>query len=584
MDEHKHRNTNQEIKSKKFSCVFFIASLLLSVISFHFIFNEFFPNKNQQLGGDYSYFLPVLLNGYYWIQVNNFFEIPWFSPAFCGGVPFFPNPQVMFYSLPQVLTLFLDPLKSIYVTYIIFAAIGFTGFYLLLRCVFTTSQEVAILGAILFLFNGFYAHRMIIGHLTYHSFMFIPLIAFFLLHYPKRNNNDLENKISVILSGSLIAYMVHSGAANFVVMALFSVVGIWLISCIYGNKHPGFIPRFSLMCIIAVCLSATKLASSLAFLVNYPRDFYPLPGIEGFGSSLLFVIRTLFLQGIWDADTSDIVNSKILFEQHEIEFGVTVIPLIIIIVYLLLFSIRLVNTHTRSILELSKPRILAIVSLIFLLLLPVILNTYTPDWNVFLKSLPYIKNNSTLLRWIAVEIPLVILVSVLLINLIKDQFVRNTLVALCITGVIYINAVTDRSFYHNQQYIPDAIINSYFDVKKNKTLPKINYIGAFINKDNQYEMGVIGRNDLMTNGISQLLCYEPIFGYALEKFNFENIHIGEIMNEKDGLLNMRNPACYVFGESNNCRPGENFKIEQKDTVDTFSSYKPFQFQIPLTQK
>jgi len=166
-------------KLYEFFFVFSSLSILLSIC--HFMFSEYFPNANGRLGHDYSLFLPQLLAGYFWYRVNGLFAIPWFTPAFCGGVPLMPHPESLYYSLLQFLTFVIDPLSSVYLAFLAFAGIGFVGFYVLLRYAFFTGRFSALFGATLFLFNGFYLHRMLIGHLSRHSYMFLALAAFFLL-------------------------------------------------------------------------------------------------------------------------------------------------------------------------------------------------------------------------------------------------------------------------------------------------------------------------------------------------------------------------------------------------------------------
>ena len=78
----------------------FIILTLLAFLSHQIIFQDFFPNKNSLLGNDYSFFLPNFIFGKIWFN-NNFLSIPWFSPSFCCGIPFFGDPQSMYYSLHQ---------------------------------------------------------------------------------------------------------------------------------------------------------------------------------------------------------------------------------------------------------------------------------------------------------------------------------------------------------------------------------------------------------------------------------------------------------------------------------------------------
>ena len=141
---------------QKCEAMFLGLSGVILVGFYHLIFAPFYPNLQGKLGHDYALFLPKLLDGYFWYRANGLFAVPWFTPAFCGGIPLFPDPQSVYYSLPQWLSFVTDPLTSVYLTLLLFAALGFVGFYFLLRWVFRTTPWTALLGAGLFLFNGFY--------------------------------------------------------------------------------------------------------------------------------------------------------------------------------------------------------------------------------------------------------------------------------------------------------------------------------------------------------------------------------------------------------------------------------------------
>ena len=129
------------------------------------------------LGSDYTYFLPRLLYGYVWAVENGLFSIPWYSPAWCGGLPYFADPQVMYFSLPQLLLFAVNPQQAVWLTVVSFTAIGSVATYFLLRSPFGLGPWLSLIGAALFAFNDFYLSRMLIGHFTYHVFPLIPLIA-----------------------------------------------------------------------------------------------------------------------------------------------------------------------------------------------------------------------------------------------------------------------------------------------------------------------------------------------------------------------------------------------------------------------
>ena len=113
----------------EFQCVVFLGALLS--VFFHLLFADYFFNV-RGIGHDYSYFLPALLDGVYRFK-NHGFRPYLFSPAFCGGLPVMANPQSMVYSTPQLLSYLTNPLNAVYLTFLIFAQLGYLGFYLLLR-------------------------------------------------------------------------------------------------------------------------------------------------------------------------------------------------------------------------------------------------------------------------------------------------------------------------------------------------------------------------------------------------------------------------------------------------------------------
>jgi len=152
-----------------------------------------------------------------------------------------------------------------------------------------------------------------------------------------------------------------------------------------------------------------------------------------------------------------------------------------------------------------------------------------------------------------------------------------------IIGVISLNHINDRTYYHKQPYDPSAIIDAYYETKDSDVVPNISKIGV-VTDHNYQPIITLGGNDYMIQGISPLNCYEAIFGYKLENFPVVALQLGDVMNERAGMLNIINPACYVFGEENNCEPGDQFTVKQIDSARAFINYRPFDFKISLIQQ
>jgi hypothetical protein len=47
--------------------------------------------------------------------------------------------------------------------------------------------------------------------------------------------------------------------------------------------------------LVGCALAASKLVASAAFLTNFPRDQYSLPGIDGLGMTIWRALQTLFV-------------------------------------------------------------------------------------------------------------------------------------------------------------------------------------------------------------------------------------------------------------------------------------------------
>ena len=557
------------------------------VVCYGVIFSPFLPGKYGFLGHDYGFTLPQLLDGYVWFKKNGFFPVYWFSPSFCGGIPVFAHPISYFYSAVQLLTFWTGPLPAIGLSFLLFGALGFWGFYVLIHRTCDCSRSVAFLCAVLFLFNGFYWSKVLIGALIYTAFMLIPWVVICLLpRYTRERENTGRLIRNMVIAGVMISYMIYSGTQTLLPAILLSVL---ITGCLLCFLYPqrffpfSFISRFAGACLIALGLSAAKLSAVFHFIVNFPRNHYLLPQIDGVGNLVRVVAGALWGVPMDTLARETMVNTQFFLGRHEFEFGVGPMPFIVLAFAAAMLLFRRLTRRKRTSFVSEHP--LLFIATVVLAGVPLALNLYTPDWNAFLKKVPMIGSSSQCVRWFSVYIPvLVLLTGVVMERTIPSRRLRSSLVLAGVVVTIFFNMTMDRTYYSlEQSYSGVRIQQAYHAIKQGAIDPHVTHISIPV--DGCGRPGApIYRNDAFIYNHSQMFCYEASFGYGLEMLPFGSLHLGPVMDVADGVFNIKNPACYVFPGANGCRPGDPFISTQKEAVLAFTHYRPFSFAMPLIQK
>lgn len=529
------------------------------------IFGRFLPNQNGRLGHDYAYFLPRLLAGkYYWTM--NGVSIPWFSPFACGGLPSFPNPQDQWFSFPQLLSLVVSPLASIHLTLLMFAGIGFFGCYLLLLISFGCPFPVAMTGATIFLFNGFFGARMAIGHLTAHGFMLVPMVAYLLI-CPEAAM--CSRVLRVVGAGLLGAYLLLT-AAQFIPPFMFALLAVCLIYVLGTGRRWHVYLHFALVVIIAIMIASAKLVAAMSTLQQFPRSHNLVPGSPTLLGLLEIAGRGIFGFPEVSRTAEILTNQQWRLDIHELDYGLSIAPLFLAGI-ILWFAFPWRGKSEISLPVAASTPLLEKILLAILLVVPLALNFYSPGWSAALKHVPVLNSTSTYMRWFSIYVPIIpVAVSVALarvpLSVTQQWFIwcSATVVVLCQC------AFADVSYYETQDYSPGRVLQGDAQLRRNGSVPPVERVIRF-------------DHDSLVNGASTTHCYEALFGYRLENFPRGSLHTGPSLRA-DGIPNVKNPACYVYPHENGCVPGDHFRVDQADLAAAFLRYEPFEFQISTMQR
>ena len=110
----------------------YIALIVLNILFIALFVVQYTSATYPMVGSDYRLFGPNLIDSLLHYKVNGF-SIQWYTPSFGGGLPAYPNPLQMQFSIPQLFTFFVNPWVAILASSVIYIIIGFWGTFLFLR-------------------------------------------------------------------------------------------------------------------------------------------------------------------------------------------------------------------------------------------------------------------------------------------------------------------------------------------------------------------------------------------------------------------------------------------------------------------
>lgn len=537
-----------------------------------------FPTAAGALGHDYRYFAPYLLAGEQWVRANGWLSPAYFTAAFCGGIPWLANPQSLVWSLPQLLFVLQGPARAMFETYVITASAGAAATYFLMRRSFALSAESSLLAAIIFLLNSFLFVRMAVGHLTYHAIFLFPLAALAVM--PGEGKSSWTGSIGrVAVAGTCFAAMVFGGALNFVAPSALSVAALILIR----QTRDGMRWRPWLLLagggVWSAGLSAIKLAPALVLMLQYPRPYLMGGLFLKWTTMLRTLAKALFAPELLGALES-MGRGRLPLGHHELEFGIGIVPAILILAML----VRLVVLGLRH-RKIGRFSPFALILLLVVLAIPAVLCCGSAEWATFLSHVPVINNNTMMTRWWTIfMMPLVALGALSFDGLLRDPRWRVWTMAaasLVVMGQVWHRDLSDYTTSNPSGFFDAADIAAAHDkLAQGGSLPKIVALG----QERAPESTDVHANEALLAGASALPCYEPVFGYTLEKFPAVTLTVGPVAPREDGTVNMADPRCYLGSKGEDCASGTALAATKTDDLEALETYRPLSWKQPAWQR
>jgi hypothetical protein len=558
--------------------LYFLIAINLIVINTLFIANllQTWP----YLGHDYSYFIPRLLDTHLFILKNGL-AIQWYTPSFGGGLPAYPNPQHLQFSLVQLLLFITNPVNAIVISTVIFVGVGFVACYCLLSHVFSLDMTSSLLGSVFFSANGFILERVAVGHLGYQTFPLLAVLIWIVL------DKSITKKTAAVWLGLIVSLMINQAGFYLLVSVGFSSLITIALGYLYKPALIDFkrvVLIFLSGGLIAILLSASKLAAIYAFMQFFPRKFSTeydttfLLGLMGIFLQLLGTMNLVPLAWIAGLDPANL-PANMTGVSHALygywEFDMSVSPVVFLI--LLIGVDNLLHRFRRAPRRfLAEKRWIAWLLLAASIWLTIEFILGKGLIYPFLQSLPILNSLHVRVRFTSAFLfPVAFLASAF-----YDSWVKNwpQSKALIIFGFVNLFAILPLLTYFVSPILEAQ--SRLYDTSYSYNIYQVIQTGA------ANPVSTISQSNdtlVLLNGTSNLRPYEPIFGYNLENFHPEVIP-GSIWKEREGFYNLTNPSGYVFPNENNTRSFERIRVGDEENLGAFVRHESTHWKIAIYQQ
>lgn len=545
------------------------------------VFLVLYSNATYPLvGHDFRLFLSRVIDTHLHYKVNGF-SIQWYTPSFGGGLPAYPNPLQMQFSLTQLLTWFTNPWNAVLVSSVIYAVVGFVVAFYFLRDVLGFTPLSAILGSVFFIGNGFFIERVVIGHVNFITFPLIIIPVYAIL------NPKLPRWLAGVLVSLTAAVLVYSGGVYIGVVGGLAVLII--LPLVYFLK-PSLIswrkiwPVLAWGGVLTILLCGSKLYATSAYMQNFARevrDQYTVNWYTGLGGLIAQLGGTMtalpFLKLIGKSSLVFVVRLQAWtgtpYSFWELDSSLSPALLLLLVLGAWTALIRKPNPDVKNIFK----KTIAGLCLITAVVLTVEFSIAKGFLFNELSTLPVLKSLHANTRFTAAFIlPLAILGAKIFSDWSeKVKSTKKTIIAFVLIdglalvtlwGYYLLPMVVQQRFFEIE-----SLTETYRRISAGETFP----VKTIVPDMNDYEVFIYQASNVTRH-------YEPLFRDQNELFH-PLVHAGSVYDISNGYFNFTNPTGYVFPEVNGTQMYELISVSDRGKLDDFLNRRQPEWKLPLTQ-
>ena len=561
--------TNQKLRI----CIHIAAPLVIVVFFISFLYSKY-----PYVGPDYSYFIPRILDTYIHYQVNGL-SIQWYTPSWGGGLPAYPNPQQIQFSLPQFLTFIIDPWEASVLSTIFFMLLGYFAMYRFATRTLGWQWQAGILGAIFFTINGFYIEHMIVGHVSFQAFPLLPLIALALF------SASLPAAVSAIIIALILAAAIYGAGFYILVIFILSLAVALPALYLHNNKIFNFKRIISISLLASLfffILAGSRIFAVYSFMRFFPRqisDNYPISMVQGLlamarqllGVMGLVPLRILRGQNVNTLRTYFSGAYKTDYGVWEFDTALTPMLWVFLAYGILFHPYPGKQSFTKAFHHVDKW--VAAGMLLFAVYVAIEFTQAKGLIYPSLQKLPILSSLHVNVRFVSAFIfPLAILGAYGCEKAIaKHEFLAKPIPFIFIVVLALAPVLFYFSFGKDlwgRWFDLNLSLQSYQKIREGQISPVKNVI------DNQ-DLNLLPDS-------SNLYMFEPVFGYNNEDFR-PKVQPGPVNEVQNDYFNMTNPASLVYPEENQLQLFERIRLAEKSQFQDFTNRRQPDWKRPVMQ-
>lgn len=531
--------------------------------AFLIVFTLLLNIRYPHIGHDFRLFFPFLLEGKWHVFHNGFWPLR-FAVHLCGGFPLYGNPNDAFYSLTQILVLFIPPWIAVQLTAAFMLIAGYAGWMLFGRDVLLLQRGWQRVFAFIVTANGFYFSHVLVGHINFLSFPLIGILLWII--FDKKDQFDLSVLHRSVFFALISAVIMYSGGyytmIHFTVLAAILVmVGIFFIGVDDRLTLRGFAVRSVACGIASFCISLSKIVAVTELLNGMPYSVY-VPRMSEGQNAFLYVVRAL-----WALPQSNAHFNGIPWSLHEKTMHLSPVVLVGLIAGIVLLFMR-----GRSKLMFIQRLSIFLFSVLLLVVFMEISHAGGPLAKAFF-SLPIFSSFRVSTRFLFIFALWLSMVSVSSLARLASAMPPR-FEALCVRASLMVTLCAFLVAY--------APIMSQFDLSMNDKTRTVELVES-LRKGWDKPVEEVRSANYSFDGTTNIMCrYESVFlgGHNPQK-NW--LREGPVTDVKNGYFNLANPSCYQYGAENGCVPGQAIHVTDKENFENFRNGKPVSWRLSVRQ-